>query len=175
MVTAMRKSLTLARMTKRRMKNKQKARRSLQTVTGIFLVPLVHQKEIADIPVFDTIAAHVKLVERNNILWEVVADGIISPKLPGNGLLRCKEVRHLNIQLLSALVAHEVDLLAADLANGHFVPSSQQFQIDNVFKNQVDVLRVAPEHRFADAVVGNIVFLVGGEDLLALQVFHSST
>ena len=71
----------------------------------------------------DPIPAHVKLVQRNNILREVVADGIISPKLPGNGFLRCKEVRYLNIQLLSALITHEVDLLVSGSANGHFVAS----------------------------------------------------
>ena len=119
----------------------------------------------------DPTPAHVKLVERYDILREVVTDGIISSKLPGNGFLRCKEVRHLNIQLLSALVAHEVDLFVSGSANGHFVASSQQFQIDNVLKDEVDVLCVSPEHRFADAVVGNVVFLVGRENLLSLQVF----
>lgn len=76
-----------------------------KTLAGLFLVPLVHQKEIADIPMLDTAPAHVKFVQRNNILREVVADGIISPKLPGNGFLRRKEIRHLNIQLLSAFAA----------------------------------------------------------------------
>src|SRR5699024_4691660 len=80
---------------------------SLQNCDGIFSVPLVHQKEIADVPMLDPIPAHVKLVQRNNILREVVADGIISPKLPGNGFLRSKEVRYLNIQLLSAFITHE--------------------------------------------------------------------
>ena len=90
----------------------------------------------------DPSPAHVKLVERDDILREVVTDGIISPKLPGNGFLRCKEVRHLNIQLLSALVAHEVDPFVSGPANGHIKASSQQFQIDNVLENQVDVLCV---------------------------------
>ena len=133
---------------------------SLQNCDGIFSVPLVHQKEIADVPMLDPIPAHVKLVERYDILREVVADGIISPKLPGNGFLRSKEVRYLNIQLLSAFITHEVDLLFSGSANSHFVASSQQFQIDNVLKDEVDVLCVATEHRFADAVVGNVVFLI---------------
>ena len=102
----------------------------------------------------DSAPAHVKLVQRNNILREVVADGMVSPKFPGNGFLRREEICYLNIQLLSALAAHEVDLLVSDLANGYFVASSQQFQIDNVLKNEVDVLGAAHEHRFADAVVG---------------------
>ena len=29
---------------------------------------------------------------------------------------------------------------------------------------------VAAEHRLADAVVGNVILLIGGKDLLALQV-----
>ena len=142
-----------------------------KTLAGLFLVPLVHQKEIADIPMLDTAPAHVKFVQRNNILREVVTDGIISPKLPGNGFLRRKEIRHLNIQLLSAFAAHKVDPLVSGSANGYFVPSSHQFQIDNVLKDEVDVLCVAPEHRFTDAVVGNVVFFVGRENMLALQIF----
>ena len=106
---------------------KKKARHSLQNCDGLFLVPLLHQKEITDVPMLDSAPAHVKLVQRNDILREVVADGMITPKFPGNGFLRRKEVCHLNIQLLSALAAHEVDLLVHDPANGYFVASSQQY------------------------------------------------
>lgn len=48
------------------------------------LIPFFHQKKIADIPVFDSVAAHVELVEGNNILREVIPDTVIRSKLTGN-------------------------------------------------------------------------------------------
>ena len=38
------------------------------------LIPFLRQEEIADISVFDPVSAHIELIERNNVLREVVAD-----------------------------------------------------------------------------------------------------
>ena len=99
------------------------------------LVPVLQQEEIADISVFDTVSTHVKLIKRNNILWEVIAVGIVRSKLTGNGFLRCKQIRNLNIQLLSAFIANEVNLLASSFADGYFIASAKQFHVDNILKD----------------------------------------
>ena len=43
-------------------------------------------------------------------------------------------------------------------------------KIHDIIQNEIDVPQVAAEHRLADAVVGNIILLIGGKDLFALQV-----
>ena len=48
---------------------------------GFDLVPFLSQEEIADIPVLDPVSAHIELIERNNVLREVVADRVIRTKL----------------------------------------------------------------------------------------------
>lgn len=60
----------------------------VKTMTGmLFLVPFLSQKEIPDIAVLDTVAAHVKLVEGDNIFGVIVPNVIVCPKLTLNGFL----------------------------------------------------------------------------------------
>ena len=70
----------------------------------------------------------------------------------------------------AALVADEVNFFIARSADSYLVAPAQQFQIDDVFQNEVDVPHIAAKDRLADAVIGNIVLLIGGKDLFALQV-----
>ena len=48
--------------------------------------------------------------------------------------------------------------------------TAQQFQIHDILQNEIDVPHIAAKDRLADAVVGNIILLIGGKDLFALQV-----
>jgi len=124
--------------------------------------------------VFDPVSAHIELIERNNVLREVVADAVIRTKLTVDGFFRCQQVSDLNIQLFAALVTYKINFLIARSADSHFIAPAQQFQIHDIFQNEIDVPHIAAEDRLADAMIGNIILLVGRKDLFALQVlpFH---
>ena len=109
----------------------------------------------------DPVSAHVELIERNNVLREVITDAIIRAKLAVNRFIGGEQIAHLNVQLFAALVAYKINFLIARSANGHFIAPAQQFQIDDVFQNEVDVPHIAAKDRLADAVVGNIILLIG--------------
>ena len=137
---------------------------------GFDLVPFLSQEEIADIPVLDPVSAHIELIERNNVLREVVADRVIRTKLTVDRFVGGEQIAHLNIQLFAALVAYKINFLIARSANGHFIAPAQQLQIHDIFQNEIDVPHIAAEDRLADAMIGNIILLIGGKDLFALQV-----
>ena len=48
---------------------------------------------------FDPISAHIELIERNNVLWEVITDAIIRAKLAVNRFIGGEQIAHLNVQL----------------------------------------------------------------------------
>ena len=122
----------------------------------------------------DAVAAHVELIERNNVLRKVVSDAVIRAKLTVDGFFRCQKISDLNIQLFAALVAYKINFLIARSADSHFIAPAQQFQIHDIFQNEIDVPHIAAEDRLADAMIGNIILLIGREYLFALQIlpFH---
>lgn len=122
------------------------------------LVPFFHQEKVANIPVLDTVSTHVKFVKRNNIFREVVADTVIRSELTGNSLVRRQQITNLNIQLFSAPVANEINLLISCSADRYRVASAQQFEVNDIFKNLVDVPCITAIYSFADSVVCNVVF-----------------
>ena len=114
------------------------------------------------------VTAHIKLVQGDNILWKVIADTVIDTKLPFYGIFRGQQISHLDIQLVALIFTYEVDLPVAYLADSNGVAPAQELHVDDVFEDQVDVLHVAAEHGFPDSMIGYIVFLIHGKDLLAL-------
>ena len=82
---------------------------------------------------FDPISAHIELIERNNVLWEVITDAIIRAKLAVNRFIGGEQIAHLNVQLFAALVAYKVNFLIACSADSHFIAPAQQFQIYDSF------------------------------------------
>ena len=79
-------------------------------------------------------------------------------------------IGNLNIQFFSTLVTYKVDLLVSGSPDCHFVVPAQQLQKHDVLQNEVDVTHIAYENSLPDAVVGNVILLIGGKDLLSLQV-----
>ena len=43
-------------------------------------------------------------------------------------------------------------------------------KIHDIIQNEIDVPHIAAKDRLADAVVGNIILLIGGKDVVGLQV-----
>lgn len=72
--------------------------------------------------------------------------------------------------VFSTLVTYKVDLLVSGSPDCHFVVPAQQLQKHDVLQNEVDVTHIAAENSLPDAVVGNVILLIGGKDLLSLQV-----
>ena len=118
----------------------------------------------------DPISAHVELIERNNVLREVIADVVIRAELAVDRFVGGEQIAHLNVQLFTAPVAYKINFLIAHSADSHFIAPAQQLQIHDILQNEIDVPHVAAENSLADAVIGNIVLLIGGKDLFALQV-----
>ena len=102
---------------------------------GFDLVPFLSQEEITDIPVLDPVSSHIKLIERNNVFREVVADRVIRTKLTVDRFVGGQQIAHLNVQLFAALVAYKINFLIARSANGHFIAPAQQFQIFRFYYN----------------------------------------
>ena len=118
----------------------------------------------------DAIAAHIEFVQGDHILGEVVPDAVVDPELPVDRLRGGQQVGDLDIELLAPLFTDKVDFLVPGLADGDGVAPAQQLQIHDILQNQVDVAHIAAVDGLPDAVVGDIVFLIGGEDLLALEI-----
>ena len=118
----------------------------------------------------DPVSAHVELIERKNVLREVIADVVIRAELAVDRFVGGEQIAHLNVQLFAALVAYKINFLIACSADSHFIAPAQQFQIHDILQNEIDVPHIAAKDRLADAVVGNIILLIGGKDLFALQV-----
>ena len=108
-------------------------------------VPFLSQEKIADISVLDPVSAHIELIERNNVLREVIADAVIRTKLTVDRFVGGEQIAHLNIQLFAALVAYKINFLIARSANGHFIAPAQQFQIFRFYYN----CRMAGDRFFA--------------------------
>ena len=108
-----------------------------------YLVPFLSQEEITDISVLNPVSTHIKLIERNNVLREVVSNVIICAKLTVDRFFRCQQIGDLNIQLFAALVAYKINFLIARSADSHFIAPAQQFQIHDILQNEIDVTHIA--------------------------------
>ena len=53
---------------------KEAQHHDIDVMLGFDLVPFLSQEEVADIPVFDPVSAHIELIEENNVLRKVIAD-----------------------------------------------------------------------------------------------------
>ena len=128
------------------------------------------QEELTDVHMLDSVPAHVELVQRNNIFREVIPNAVVNTELPVDGFRRRQKVCDLNVELLSLFFADKVNLLVASLSDGDIVAPAQQFQKNDVLQNQIDVPHIAAVDRLTDTVVCDVVFLVGGQNLLALKI-----
>ena len=114
---------------------KEAQHHDIDVMLGFDLVPFLSQEEITDIPVLDPVSAHVELIERNNVLREVIADRVIRTKLTVDRFVGGEQIAHLNVQLFAALVAYKINFLIARSANGHFIAPAQKFQIFRFYYN----------------------------------------
>ena len=120
-------------------------------------VPFFLKKKVPDIAVLDPVASHIKLIQGDDVLGKVVTDTAIDAKFLLDGIFRCQQVSHLDIQLVTLVLTYEVNFLVTYLTNGNIIAPAQELHIDDVFQNQVDIPRVASKHSFPDTVVSHIV------------------
>lgn len=90
----------------------------------------------------DPVPAHVKLVEGYDILGEIVLDAIVCTELPFHRIFRGQQVCYLHIEFFSSFFAYKVNFFFSCSAYCDNITPSQQFHVDNVFEDQVDVLHV---------------------------------
>ena len=102
---------------------------------------------------FDPISAHIELIERNNVLWEVITDAIIRAKLAVNRFIGGEQIAHLNVQLFAALVAYKVNFLVSGFAYCNFIVPAQKFQIKDTFESISGSVHLA---QWGDTVPGTL-------------------
>ena len=60
-------------------RKKDSRHRAIWRDAGIsYSAPFLSQEEVADIPVLDSVSAHIELIEGNNVLRKVIADSYAS-------------------------------------------------------------------------------------------------
>ena len=79
-----------------------------------------------------------------------------------------KKVGNLNVELFVSFIADEVYFFNARFSDRDLIPATQQFQVDDVFKDEVDVPHVAAEHGFTNPVVGGVIFFISLKQLLSM-------
>ena len=56
----------------------------------------------------NSVLAHIKLVQRNDIFGEVIPNAVIGSKFAPDGFFGCEQIGDLDIQLLSAFFADKI-------------------------------------------------------------------
>ena len=85
-------------------------------------------------------------MERPDVSGEKVqADGAGESGNSMNRLVGSQQIAYLHIELFVLLLPDEINLPAADFTDGDGVAAAQQLHVDDVFKNEVDVLHLARE------------------------------
>lgn len=118
----------------------------------------------------DPIPAHIQFVHRNNIFGKVIFNAVISAKFPIDRIFRRKQICDLYIELFVSFITNKINFSFPYTANGDRITTSEQFHVDNIFKDQVDVSCIAAKDRLSDAMIRNIIFFIGGKDLLPLYL-----
>ena len=118
----------------------------------------------------DPIPAHIQFVHRNNIFGKVVFNAVISAKFPIDRIFRRKQICDLYIEPFVSFITNKINFSFPYTANGDRITTSEQFHVDNIFKDQVDVSCIATKDRLPDAMIRNIIFFIGGKDLLPLYL-----
>ena len=118
----------------------------------------------------DPVTAEVKLIHRNHVFGEVVTNAVIHPKFPLDGFLGGQQVTHLNVQPFIPFSSNEVNLLLAGFAYRHGIAPAKQLHENDVLQNEVAVPHISAKDCLPDAVIRDIVFLVGRQNSLPLQI-----
>ena len=74
---------------------------------------------------FDPILTHVQLIHCDNIFGEIILYPIVGPELSPDGVFIGQKIGDLNIQLLAALAANEINLPLPHPANGDSISPAQ--------------------------------------------------
>lgn len=112
------------------------------------------QQEVSDILMYDAVTAHIKFVQRKNILGGVVTNVLVHAELALYGFGGGQDIADLYINLLGLAFGDEIDFFFAVLPYGDFIATALQFQKDNVFQYEVNILHIAANDGLPDAVVG---------------------
>ena len=124
---------------------------------------------------FNAIPAHIEFVERYDILGEVVFYRGIGAKLSFYSIVRREKVRNLYIDFFAILFTDEIYLLSTGNADRHAVAAAQQLHADDVFQYLIYGRRILAANRFAQTVVGEIIFFIYRQNLFPYQILAAHT
>ena len=83
---------------------------------------------------YDTVTAHIKLIQRKHIFGVVVTDFSVYTELALYGFGGGQDIADLYINLLGLAFGDEIDFFFAVLPYGDFISTAQQFQKDNILE-----------------------------------------
>ena len=108
----------------------------------------------------NTITTQVKFIKRNHILWEIIPDTVVYPKFTLNCFFCSKQIRNLDIEFLILPATYKINLFFSCLTDSNNVAPAKQLQINNVFKNEINIPHITAIDSFSDTVVSNVIFFV---------------
>ena len=103
---------------------------------------------------YDSVTAHIKFIQRKYILGVVVTDVPVYAEFTFYGFRGGQDIADLYVELFGLAFGDEIDFFFAVLPYGDFISTAQQFQKDNVFQYEVNILHIAANDGLPDAVVG---------------------
>lgn len=110
------------------------------------------------------------VVESEQKLWVVVADGFERREFAGERGFVADSVRHLEVAGASAFKCHEIDFSVGEHTYVDFAEPAVQLKVNDVFKQMSEVFAFRSEKGTAKPRVGDIVLRRGLEVLPSLDV-----
>lgn len=138
--------------------------------TIVSLVPVLHRQKICDMPVPYAVPAEVEIIHGDYIFRKIILDVFIDAKFPLDGFFGGEEIRNLHIDAVSLLLPNKIDFLVSCFPDGYRIAPAEHFHEDHIFEDEMDVTHVSAIDGFPDAMIGNVIFLIGRENLLSCEV-----
>ena len=129
------------------------------------------ETEIDNIQALDAVMVERRIVvEREQELRMVVADGFERSEFACECSLIANGVRHLEVAWDSVLKCHEIDLSVVEDADVDFAEAATEFKIHDIFEKMPKIFSFRSEKRTAETRVGNVVFCRRFEILPSLYI-----
>ena len=71
----------------------------MKTCGGFALIPFFLQQEVPDVAVLDPVTAHIKFIQGDNVLGEIIPDARKGAELPPDGILRGQQIVNADMKL----------------------------------------------------------------------------
>lgn len=79
---------------------------------------------------FNTIAAHVEFIQRDNIFRKVITNIIIYPEFALNRLIRSKQISNLNVEFFISFMTDKIYFFIADSSDSNYIAAAEQLILE---------------------------------------------